>query len=216
MLIKINVAVLCVLASQAIGEVKGRFEVVDGDTFRVGRETVRLFGLDAPESDQTCQTEQRVDWACGAWVTEQVQARYDGQWAVCAPLGSDRYDRVIARCEVRGQDVGEVLVSEGLAFAYRRYSMIYDVTEKQAAVNDRGLHGSRVQNPAAFRTARVRGRVPPDPNCKIKGNISASGFIFHVPGQRDYERTGINPNRGERWFCSEQDARDAGWRKALR
>jgi hypothetical protein len=49
----------------------------------------------------------------------------------------------------------------------------------------------------------------------IKGNISQSGErIYHMPGQKYYTRTRIDADAGERWFCSEQDARAAGWRKA--
>jgi hypothetical protein len=52
--------------------------------------------------------------------------------------------------------------------------------------------------------------------CRIKGNVSiATGErIYHVPGQADYERTKISPSYGERWFCSEAEARGAGWRRA--
>lgn len=53
-------------------------------------------------------------------------------------------------------------------------------------------------------------------SCNIKGNISSKGEkIYHVPGQRYYNVTKISPAKGERWFCSEQDALSAGWRKAL-
>jgi hypothetical protein len=57
-----------------------------------------------------------------------------------------------------------------------------------------------------------------DPGCNLKGNISiGSGErIFHVPGQSDYDSTNIRRDYGERWFCSEEDARAAGWRKAGR
>lgn len=57
-----------------------------------------------------------------------------------------------------------------------------------------------------------------DKACNIKGNISidSQARIFHVPGQRDYENTIIRAEYGERWFCSEQEARAAGWRKASR
>lgn len=55
------------------------------------------------------------------------------------------------------------------------------------------------------------------PGCDIKGNISSSGEkIYHVPGQRDYNKTKISPEKGERWFCTEDEARAAGWRKAQR
>jgi hypothetical protein len=51
--------------------------------------------------------------------------------------------------------------------------------------------------------------------CNFKGNISRSGErIYHVPGQRFYSETRIDLLRGERWFCSEEAAREAGWRKA--
>ena len=47
----------------------------------------------------------------------------------------------------------------------------------------------------------------------MKGNISASGEkIYHVPSGPDYEQTTINEEKGEKWFCTEQEAIDAGWR----
>ena len=53
--------------------------------------------------------------------------------------------------------------------------------------------------------------------CQIKGNINRKGErIYHMPGQQAYGVTRINPATGERWFCSEANARAAGWRKALR
>lgn len=52
-------------------------------------------------------------------------------------------------------------------------------------------------------------------SCDIKGNISSKGEkIYHVPGQRYYAQTKITEAKGERWFCSEQQALNAGWRKS--
>lgn len=46
-----------------------------------------------------------------------------------------------------------------------------------------------------------------------KGNISRKGEkVFHVPGSRDYDRTRISEKDGERMFCTEDEARAAGWR----
>lgn len=54
---------------------------------------------------------------------------------------------------------------------------------------------------------------PLDPQCVIKGNISSKGEkIYHVPGDPNYVETRIDPGRGERWFCTEEEARAAGWR----
>ena len=54
--------------------------------------------------------------------------------------------------------------------------------------------------------------------CDIKGNVSYNGDrrLYHLRGDRDYAKTRINPGRGERWFCSEAEARAAGWRRAGR
>jgi hypothetical protein len=107
------------------------------------------------------------------------------------------------------------LVEAGLAYAYRRYSYDYDLEEKAAAVADRGIHGFSMQSPARYRLTRIEGRNAPDAACQIKGNISADGKrIYHMPGQKFYERTGIRPEQGERWFCSEAQARASGWRAA--
>jgi uncharacterized 2Fe-2S/4Fe-4S cluster protein (DUF4445 family) len=54
--------------------------------------------------------------------------------------------------------------------------------------------------------------------CAIKGNISINTGerIYHVPGQEHYDETIISPQHGERWFCTETEARAAGWRRARR
>ncbi|MER8421767.1 hypothetical protein NKJ46_27605 [Mesorhizobium sp. M0166] len=58
--------------------------------------------------------------------------------------------------------------------------------------------------------------APAAVGCGIKGNISynTGEKIYHVPGQEYYRETRINLLKGERWFCSEEAARKAGWRKS--
>jgi hypothetical protein len=52
--------------------------------------------------------------------------------------------------------------------------------------------------------------------CNIKGNIQVGTGqrIYHMPSQAYYDETMISTAKGERWFCSEAEARAAGWRKA--
>ncbi|SDF53248.1 thermonuclease family protein [Sulfitobacter delicatus] len=199
--------------------ISGAVRVIDGDTFDVGDTRVRLHGIDALEAAQTCETEGGQPWACGDWTTRQVRDRYQGAQARCEALDRDRYDRVVARCFVGGADVGRMLVQEGLAFAYRKYAMDYDLDEKAAFVAERGIHGFKTISPARYRVTRRSGAEPAraEGSCQIKGNISAKGTkIYHLPGQDFYSRTRINTGKGERWFCSEAEARGAGWRRARR
>ena len=77
-----------------------------------------------------------------------------------------------------------------------------------AAISFAGFHA--FMNPAGIQAALAA------TNCPIKGNISYNGGqrIYHVPGQHYYAETVIDSSRGERWFCSEGEARAAGWRRA--
>jgi hypothetical protein len=70
---------------------------------------------------------------------------------------------------------------------------------------------------AQFANAKYSGSTQKGP-CNIKGNVSYNKDrkIYHVPGQKDYINTVISSQRGERWFCSEADARANGWKKAGR
>jgi ABC-type sulfate transport system permease component len=53
--------------------------------------------------------------------------------------------------------------------------------------------------------------------CSIKGNINKKGQrIYHLPGQENYADIVITAEKGERYFCSEEEAVNAGWRKAKR
>ena len=194
----------------------GRVQVTDGDTFRVGAVKVRLYGIDAPEVAQTCELADGRLWRCGQWAKETTATLYQGAWAICQRRDTDRYGRTVATCRIDGKDVGKRLVRAGMAEAYRKYALDYVDDEKAAWFQGIGLWRGRVQAPAEFRAAKARAPAPPDRNCAIKGNISAGGRIYHMPGQRDYARTHITLAKGEHWFCTEATAVSAGWRRALR
>ncbi len=212
---------LCVLflsvavAAMAAAAPEGRLGVIDADTFDVGGVRVRLHGIDAPEIGQPCQMAGQTQ-DCGRWARDAVSARFEGVYVRCSQVDVDRYGRIVATCAAGSEDMGAAIVSAGWAWAYRRYSQAYDLDEKAAAVAGRGLWAFEVQQPAAYRASRVRGGAAPDPACNIKGNISSNGRIYHLPGGRGYDRTGINTENGERWFCSITQAEAAGWRAARR
>lgn len=128
----------------------------------------------------------------------------------------DRYGRIVARCSVQGVDVGRSLVEAGWATAYRKYSLQYVDAEARAKAARRGIWALGFERPEAYRrakTAKVTPEAPPNPQCLVKGNVGSTGArIFHLPGSRDYPKVRINPQKGERWFCSASEAAAAGWR----
>ncbi len=81
----------------------------------------------------------------------------------------------------------------------------------------RALRPTPVARRYRARRALKGGRTSPSSGCRIKGNINRRGeCIYHVPGSRWYERTKISPGKGERWFCSEEEAIAAGCRAPRR
>jgi endonuclease YncB( thermonuclease family) len=194
----------------------GQARIIDGDTLDLAGVRIRLFGIDAPEHNQNCTDDRGKRWACGTFATQTLKALTRGELS-CEELDRDRYGRVVARCSVGGRDIAEQMVAQGAAFAYRRYSMDYVGVETRAEKRGLGLWSGEAEQPSDFRHANASPKpasVGAPDGCAIKGNISKSGRIYHVPGQRFYTKTSISEKDGEHWFCSEAEARAAGWRAA--
>ena len=200
------------------GVVRGPAEVSDGDTLRIGATRIRIFGIDAPEARQTCDSGAKGDWPCGAAATARLRALTAGRTVTCVPRDRDRYGRLVASCRVGRLDLGARLVAEGLARAYTRFGDDYAATERKAKTEAIGLWHGPAAAPWEFRADRAPAAAPPPaPDCPIKGNVATSGArVYHLPGGRSYERTRIDPRRGEAWFCDEAAAQAAGFRPARR
>ena len=212
-----NLLIICLLfsAAAARAELSGPARVIDGDTVQIGATHIRLHGIDAPEAAQTCTSAEGAVFACGAVATQALTALIGGASVTCAPVNVDRYGRTVARCATAGRDLGQAMVAAGYATAYRAYATDYVTQEADARRAGRGLWAGQMPDPAAFRAAKVEAPMAPAA-CAIKGNIGGGGRIYHMPGQDHYAATRISTAKGERWFCSEAEARAAGWRAARR
>ncbi|NBE06234.1 thermonuclease family protein [Paragemmobacter ruber] len=200
----------------AAGDLTGRARAVDGDTLEVAGQKVRLFGIDAPELDQHCDR-GGGRWACGRAAREALAEIVGRQRLACAVQDVDRYGRIVALCEAGGEDVAARMVRQGMAVAYRRYSGRYADAEAAARADGIGLWASTYVQPEQYRAERQGTDPQQAGGCRIKGNIARSGSrIYHLPGQADYDATRINERAGERWFCTEAEARAEGFRRAAR
>ena len=112
--------------------------VIDGDTIEVAGERIRLHGIDAPESGQTCVVGLEV-WLCGQKADHALYNFIGTSPMTCQEQGIDRYGRTIATCSVRGLDIGAWMVMQGWALAYRRYSLDYVDQERRAQIAGLGV-----------------------------------------------------------------------------
>ena len=196
--------------------------VVDGDTLKIRGQRIRLHGIDAPESGQSCRTADGTPWRCGQKASLALSDRLGRSPVTCTAHDTDRYGRLVAVCHQEdGTDINRWMVAAGHALAYRRYSMDYVAAENAARAAGAGLWQGSFVPPWDWRRGTrlpAAGRsVSSGTDCRIKGNINSKGQrIYHVPGSAFYTRTRINKARGERWFCTEAEARAAGWRASRR
>lgn len=201
-------------ARSAGSHVSGLARVVDGDTLDISGVRVRLQGIDAPERSQRCNRSRvSLTWRCGRSATRALKQLIDNQPVRCVSHGTDAYDRVIGTCFVAGEDVNAAMVRLGHAWAFTKYSTTYVAEEKIARKNKRGIWRAKTQTAWAYRAKKWQTSDQTAPqDCPIKGNISERGRVYHMPWSPWYKRVRINTSKGERWFCSEAEARSAGWR----
>ena len=129
-------ALLCWPVWGSAADLTGRASVIDGDTIEIHGQRIRLFGVDAPESRQTCTIGGR-SYHCGRDAAAVLSAFIGARPVACEKRGIDRYGLMVARCRVDGEDIGAWMVSQGWALAYGRYSHTYDDDELAARANKR-------------------------------------------------------------------------------
>ncbi|WP_428246771.1 thermonuclease family protein [Ferrovibrio sp.] len=126
------------------------WRATDGDSLRHGRSAHRLYGIDAPELRQTCRRGQE-DWPCGEAARDRLAALIEGRAIACETLEQDRYGRSVSICRADGTDLAALLVREGLAVAYLRYSWRYLPDEAYARIRRRGVWSGEFELPEQFR-----------------------------------------------------------------
>ncbi len=129
---------LMLLPAVALADVSGPARVIDGDTIEVAGERVRLHGIDAPESGQSC-LRHGVAWQCGAEASQALRELVRNRPVRCDERGRDRYRRLISVCWANGVDLNGRMVALGMALAYRRYSTAYVHQEARAKAARAGM-----------------------------------------------------------------------------
>jgi endonuclease YncB( thermonuclease family) len=135
-------AALILLAVHVFNQVTvapGNVDVIDGDSFRRGKDEVRLYGIDSPEYRQTCRDDIGRGWDCGKEAARALRNLVAGHMVACTGLDVDRYGRLVSRCEVGDLVLNAEMVRLGWAIAYTRHGTLYLKEEKEARRARRGI-----------------------------------------------------------------------------
>jgi endonuclease YncB( thermonuclease family) len=139
----------------------GQASIIDGDTLEVRGTRIRLWGVDAPESNQLCRGDDSNLYRCGAKAANDLDAFIARRPVNCTPVGQDQYGRTVATCSVGRVDLAEWLVRNGLALDWPHYSKgKYASAQRDADRSNRGMWAGSYVEPWLFR-ACIRARGTP-------------------------------------------------------
>jgi len=146
---------IVISAHDAAAEIVGRASVIDGDTIEIRGQRIRLFGIDAPESSQLCTLDEKP-YRCGQQSALALADKIGERTVRCEERDIDRYKRIVAVCYVGSEDIGNWLVKQGWALAFRKYSIDYVSAEDEARVAKRGVWRGDFEMPWEWRAAHPR------------------------------------------------------------
>ncbi|MGH6696240.1 thermonuclease family protein [Sphingopyxis sp.] len=176
------VAMFAISVPALAQDVSGRARAADGDSLDLSGISVRLHGIDAPELLQSCER-AGTSWPCGKEAAGKL-ADLVGRGSVeCEQQDVDDYGRIVARCRVGSIDLGEAMVSAGLAVALPRFSDRYVASEARARDAGLGVWAGSFQMPADYRAAHPRPklRTPEPPRASMPRSAptaSPSGVYY--------------------------------------
>jgi endonuclease YncB( thermonuclease family) len=202
--------------------IEGAATAVTGDVLRLQGQLVRLDGIEAPERDQRCGTGaagrgSAKRWSCGEVAADTLARIVRGKTVRCSVSGQDELGRGRGSCQIDGQNIAAELVRAGLAFSAGGLLSGFGALEQDARNQKLGLWKGEADRPAEHRAKIWAAAQKAAPNnCPIKGQMVGDAKRYVLPWQVDYARVRVRAQKGERWFCSEQEAQAAGWKVAER
>ena len=139
-------------------KIAGKAQVLDGDSIKVGKKEIRLFGIDAPEYKQKCLDKNNQEDSCGI-ISRDFLFKLANQKSVeCFYAQKDKYDRFLSKCFVEQQSINEEIIKNGMAVIYNftESSAKMDKLETEAKNNKIGIWQGSFELPKDYRKNNPR------------------------------------------------------------
>jgi endonuclease YncB( thermonuclease family) len=199
--------------SSSLPDIAGRGRAVTGDTIRIKGQFVQLAGIESPEITQVCRDQRKRAWRCGQRARAALRRLIRRRKLVCQSVSPTKTGRLQASCSIGNKNVAEQMIRRGYAFATGSVFKSFADAEDAARKAKLGIWKGEVQRPADFRAKRweIASKSAPD-GCPIKGRVVRKSKVYVLPWALDYRQVRVRSRYGGRWFCSEADATNAGFR----
>ena len=145
------VLIINTLAFSKVLNASSSLKIIDGDTIILNSEKIRLYGIDTPEIKQTCTDNYGHTYSCGIRAKLELEKIIGSRKISCIKKTKDRYKRSISICYVDENDINSLMVRNGWALAYRKYSKKYVKDEAIAKLNDAGMWSGKFIAPWKWR-----------------------------------------------------------------
>jgi endonuclease YncB( thermonuclease family) len=134
-------------------KISGKAFVLDGDSLKVAKKDIRLFGIDAPEYSQKCFDKKNKEYACGQASKEFLIQLVGGKKIECFYAIKDKYQRYLSKCFVNNISINEELIKNGMAIIYNftESDEKMDKLENQAKTNEIGIWQGTFELPKNYR-----------------------------------------------------------------
>ncbi|MFI4987389.1 MAG: thermonuclease family protein [Alphaproteobacteria bacterium] len=152
-------AVLAAAPSRAedTAVVRGAAAVIDATHLDIAGRRFKLYGIDAPDIDETCSDAAGKDYPCGIQARAALAELIKDGTVACLPRGVDQSNEPLGACSVGKLDLAQALIDAGWAIADRARTLYYEKAEEQARTTQHGLWQGPFVPPAAWRAGE---RVP--------------------------------------------------------
>jgi endonuclease YncB( thermonuclease family) len=176
--------------------------VIDGDTFETTeKQLIRLDDVDTPE----------LELCGGPEAKAEMEKLVLDKPVYLKVMYRDKYMRLISLVYTPDGFINEKMVEKGFGI-YRLsgnktpQTEVLEKARQKAITAKAGVYGSKC----------TQVTNPDKPQCNIKGNVrqGAKTKIYSMPGCESYASTLVQLYLGDRWFCSEAEAKKAEFVKA--
>lgn len=214
--------------------------VIDGDSFEIDGTVYNLAGIDAPELGQVCDHDGHLS-ACGLTAAYELRKQMELESTPIRCRVERGEDAAVAACTVVDSEISVLLLEGGYVVARPDAGPQYATAEHSAKEAGLGIWGGEFVPPAEWRRGKrlpaehdfeaeshLKGVLPwkfegdkirHDPKtrhmaCLVKGIVTAAGERYYYgPLDKEFESIEVDPAKGGRMFCGDDNARQAGWRR---